>query len=197
VLALEFLLAAGVKPHNLQVVGDSAGGNLALQVLSHMLHPRAGVPEIHLPAPLRGVYLISPWTNLTGDSKSHEENEGRDFLTKACLVDWGSIILAGVPEADRPFIEAVRAPEGWFKGVEALTERLLVTAGGAELLRDDIVVVGEVLKKHHPNVGLVVQQNGLHEDMYLDFVLKEKKLGSLTPLSVEWLAAGFTAEPRA
>jgi hypothetical protein len=56
-------------------------------------------------------------------------------------------------------------------------------------------VVGEAFKKHHPNVELVVQKDGLHEDMYLDFVLGEKKLGSLTPLTVEWLAAGFTAEP--
>ncbi|KAJ6554582.1 Alpha/Beta hydrolase protein [Mycena capillaripes] len=195
--ALEFLLAAGVKPQNLQLAGDSAGGNLILQVLSQILHPRAGVPEIHLPAPFRGAYLISPWTNLSGDSKSHVENEGRDFLSRSVLADWGAMILAGVPETDRAFGEAVRAPEGWFKGADALVERVLITAGGAELLRDDIVAVGDALKKHHPKVELVVQKDGLHEDMFLDFVLNEKKLSSLTPLTVEWLAAGFTAEPSA
>ncbi|KAJ7629996.1 Alpha/Beta hydrolase protein [Mycena polygramma] len=194
-LALDFLTAAGVKPQNLQLVGDSAGGNLILQVLSQMLHPLEGVPEIRLPAPFRGVLLISPWVNLSADSKSHDENEGRDFLTKRPLAAWGAQILAGVPEADRAFVEAVRAPDGWFHGVDGLAERVLITAGGAELLRDDIVVFGEAFKKQHPNTELVVQKDGLHEDMFLDFVLNEKKLSTLTPLTVEWLAAGFKAEP--
>jgi acetyl esterase/lipase len=185
-------MAAGVKPQNLQLAGDSAGGNLILQVLSQILHPRKAVPEIRLPAPLGGVYLISPWTNLSTDSKSHTENDGRDFLSKDALAHWGAQILADVHETDRIFVEAVRAPEWWFKGADALVDRMLITAGGAELLRDDIVVVGEAFKKHHPNVELMVQKDGLHEDVYLDFLLGEKKLGSLTPLTVEWLAAGFT-----
>ncbi|KAJ7042809.1 Alpha/Beta hydrolase protein [Mycena alexandri] len=191
-LGLNFLSNAGVKPQNLQLVGDSAGANLLLQVLSHILHPRSDVPEIRLGAPLRGVLLISPWTNLSADSKSHTENDGRDFLSKAPITLWGAQILADVPEADIAYVETVRAPDGWFQGVDAVVERVLVTAGGAELLRDDVVVVGEVLKKHHPKTELVIQKNGLHEDMYLDFAAGEKKLGSLTPLIVEWLAAGFS-----
>ncbi|KAJ7160970.1 Alpha/Beta hydrolase protein [Mycena filopes] len=195
-LALNFLLDAGVNPQNLQLVGDSAGANLLLQLLSHMLHPRPDVPALRLPAPLRlrGVLLISPWTNLAADSASHAENDGRDFLGKAGLAACGAQILADVPEGDdRVYVEAVRAPEGWFSGVDALVERVLITAGGAELMRDDIVVVGEALKRHHPRTEVVVQKNGLHEDMYLDFAAGEKKLGSLTPLTVAWLAAGFSA----
>ncbi|KAJ7756241.1 Alpha/Beta hydrolase protein [Mycena metata] len=192
-LGLNFLLNAGVKPQNLQLAGDSAGGNLVLQVLSHMLHPYNDVPEIRLDAPLPGALLISPWTNLSGDSESHTENNGRDYISKDPFTLWGAQILADVPEACIAYVEAVRAPEGWFQGVDALVERVLVTAGGAELLRDDVVVVGEALKKHHPKTELVVQKNGLHEDLYLDFAAGEKKLGNLTPLTVEWLAAGFSS----
>ncbi|KAJ7452130.1 Alpha/Beta hydrolase protein [Mycena galericulata] len=193
-LALEFLVSAGVKPQNLQLVGDSAGGNLLVQVLSQLLHPLEAVPEIRLPGPLRGVCLISPWVNLSADSKSHAENDALDFLSARTLAGWGAQILAGVPDADRPFAEAVRAPEGWFAGVDQHVERVLVTAGGAECLRDDIVVFGEAFKKHHPNTELVVQSGGLHEDPFLDFLVNDSKRGSVTPLIVEWLAAGFTAE---
>ncbi|KAJ7456899.1 Alpha/Beta hydrolase protein [Mycena latifolia] len=196
-LGLEFLLAAGVKPQNLQLAGDSAGGNLILQLLSQMLHPRESVPEIHLPAPLRGALLISPWVNLSADSASHKENDGRDFLRAHSIAEWGRIVLADVPESDRPFAEAVRAPTGWFEGADRLVERVLVTAGGAECLRDDIVSFGEALKKQHAKTELVVQPGGLHEDMFIDFMVMEKKVGSLTPLTVEWLAAGFTAETSA
>ncbi|KAJ7756244.1 Alpha/Beta hydrolase protein [Mycena metata] len=190
-LALEFLMVAGVKPQDLQLAGDSAGGNLILQIFSQMLHPRSSVPEIRLPAPLCGACLISPWTSLSADSNSHSECQGLDYLDKVSLKKWGAQILADVPEADRAFAEAVRAPEGWFQGVEGLVDRVLVTGGGAELLRDDIVVVGEMLKKHHPETELVIQTNGLHEDVYVDFAVGEKRLSSLTPLVVEWLAAGF------
>jgi acetyl esterase/lipase len=120
------------------------------------------------------------------------ENDGRDIVRPGTFAAWGAQILADVPETDHAFAEPVRAPEWWFKGVDALVERILITAGGAELLRDDIVAFGEAFKKHHSNAELVVQKDGLHEDMYLDFMLKEKKLSSLTPLTVEWLAAGFT-----
>ncbi|KAJ7153515.1 Alpha/Beta hydrolase protein [Mycena crocata] len=195
-IALEFLLAAGVKPHNLQLVSDSAGANLVVQLLSQMLHPCDGVPEIHLPASIRGVYLISPWTGLTHPSKSHTENDGLDVLNKKSCAKFARAILAGVPETNRVFVDAGLAPEWWFKGVDRVVDRVLITAGSAEILRDDIVSFAEAFKKHHVNAQLVVQKGGLHEDMFLDFLVNEKRVGTLTPLTVEWLAAGFTAEPR-
>ncbi|KAJ7222317.1 Alpha/Beta hydrolase protein [Mycena pura] len=196
-LALDFLFAAGVKPQNLQLVGDSAGGNLILQVLSQVMHPLASVPEIRLPGPLRGAFLISPWVSLSATSKSHTENDGRDIFTRRTLAAWGAEILKDTPPSDNAYVEAVRAPEDWFAGVERLVDRVLISSGGVELLRDDIVAFGEAFKKHHKETELVVQKDGLHEDMYFDFVLGEKKLSSLTPLTVEWLAAGFSAEPSA
>ncbi|KAK7038019.1 Abhydrolase-3 domain-containing protein [Favolaschia claudopus] len=195
VLAVNFLLATGVTPQNLQLAGDSAGGNLVLQVLSHILHPRHGVPTLNLPrpSPLRGMLLLSPYTNLSADSKSHTENDSNDILTQATLRDWGARILADVPDMSRPFAEAVRAPAGWFDGADEVVERVLVTAGSAEILRDDVVAVAGALKKSHKKTELVVQKGGLHEDMFLDFLVGERNVGSLTPLTVEWLAAGFSS----
>ncbi|KAJ7270928.1 Alpha/Beta hydrolase protein [Mycena rebaudengoi] len=183
-LALEFRFKAGVKPQKLQFVGDSAGGNLLLQVLSQFLHPRDAVPKIELSAPIRGALIVSPWVSLTGESKSHFEYDGIDFVGRDALKDWGSIVLSGIPETDRAFGEAAKAPEWWFDGVERLVDRVLITAGSAECLRDDIVVFAEAFKKHHHNVESIVQKDGLHEDFLLDFISNEK-LVSLTPLVVE------------
>ncbi|KAF7297244.1 Abhydrolase-3 domain-containing protein [Mycena indigotica] len=191
-LAVNFLLDAGVKPSNLQIAGDSAGGNLAIQLISHILHPLPSVPRISLSSPIRGVYLISPWTSLSASSPSHKFNDGLDFLTFPTLSSWGAQILEGFPTEHRVFAEAITAPADWFAGAEGVFQRVLVTAGGAELLKDDIVAFHEVFKKHHSQTELVVQPNGLHEDMFLDFMLGEEKVGSLTPLTVEWLAAGFS-----
>ncbi|KAJ7173612.1 Alpha/Beta hydrolase protein [Mycena filopes] len=191
-LGLEFLFAAGVQPQHIQITGDSAGGNLAFQVLSQILHPNPSTPEIRLPAPIRGILAISPWVVLTAESKSFTENDGKDFVTKKTLGGWGAEILDAFPKDAGAFSEAGKAPKEWFAGVDRLVDRVLVTVGTAELMRDDILEFSAVFKEHHANTELVVQKGGLHEDMFLDFNAKEKKLGMLTPLIVEWLAAGFT-----
>ncbi|KAJ7626292.1 hypothetical protein DFH06DRAFT_1339433 [Mycena polygramma] len=171
-LVLQF--AAGVQPQNLQIAGDSAGGNLVLQLLSHALHPCQGVPELRLAAPLRATLLISPGVSLSANSKSHRENDGIDFLTKKVLANWGKQVLSRFPKVDATFSEPMNASDSWFVGAERFVERVLSRPVERSACAE-----------------LVVQKGGLHEDMLLDFNAKETNLGSLTPLIIEWMAAGF------
>ncbi|KAJ7852125.1 Alpha/Beta hydrolase protein [Mycena leptocephala] len=191
-LAMEYFFKAGLRPGNLQIVGDSAGGNLALQLVSQMIHPRDGLPNIRPSAPIRGLCLVSPWASLTADSKSCIEFDGIDTMTRDALRQAGAEILSGFSDDENAFGEPAKASALWFKGVDEVVERVLITAGATECMRDDIVQVSNQLKGHHQNVQLVVQNGGLHDDMFLDFMVKEKKLGTLTPLVVNWFAAGFT-----
>ncbi|KAJ6506142.1 Alpha/Beta hydrolase protein [Mycena vulgaris] len=190
-LALKSLFAGKLLPENLHIIGDSAGANLALQLISQMLHPRDNVPEVRPPSPIGGLCLISPWASLTIDSKSFAEFDGIDTMTPYALGQAGMEILSGFPEADATFAEPAKASEMWFKGVNGLVRRILITAGSNECMRDDILQVGDRLKSHHPTVEVVVQKGGLHDDMFFDFLAKEKNLGTLTPLVVKWLAAGY------
>ncbi|KAJ7257170.1 Alpha/Beta hydrolase protein [Mycena haematopus] len=155
-LGLKFLFSTGVEPKNLQIAGDSAGANLALQL-------------------------------------SNAEFDGIDTMTRRALHEAGAEILSGFnsDSGAAVFAEPAKAPASWFEGVDGLVERVLVTAGAAECMHDDIVQVGERLKRHHPNVELVIQEGGLHDDMFLDFIVKEKKLGTLTRRVVDWLAVGY------
>ncbi|KAK0209926.1 hypothetical protein IW262DRAFT_1281103 [Armillaria fumosa] len=64
--AISTLLTAGAKPHNITLAGTSAGGNLILQLLGHILHPLPSVspvPEVCF----RGVFLMSPWVSMQED----------------------------------------------------------------------------------------------------------------------------------
>ncbi|KAF7297252.1 Abhydrolase-3 domain-containing protein [Mycena indigotica] len=191
-LALNFLFEAGVKPSDLQIVGDSAGGNLTLQILSHILHPLPSVPLISLPAPIQSAMLVSPWISLSASSPSHKSNDGHDFVSLSTMSAWGPQILRDVPAEHRAFAEAVSAPENWFVGAEKVFQHVLISAGGAELLKDDIESFAEAFKKQHNQTEFVVQPNGRHQDMFLDFFVGEKKVGMLTPLTIEWLAARFS-----
>ncbi|PHH66382.1 hypothetical protein CDD81_7437 [Ophiocordyceps australis] len=63
------LLDAGFSPRNIVFGGDSAGGNMALQLMSHLLHPvDAAARRFSLAEPLAGVFLVSPANDMLSAS---------------------------------------------------------------------------------------------------------------------------------
>ncbi|KAF8970925.1 Alpha/Beta hydrolase protein [Flammula alnicola] len=195
-VAVEHVLTSGVHPSNLHIVGDSAGGNLILSLLSHILHPLPGIrPMTPLQAPLRGVYLMSPWVAMKSNAASFKSNTPQEMFSTANVEDYGALFLAHVPsEREIPYAEALRAPDEWFAGLDGVVDRVLMTAGGEELFRDDIIQFSQTLSRVKPNeFTFVVQEGGYHDDPFLDFLVKLPldQLGSLTPLIVHWLAAGI------
>ncbi|KAJ7060457.1 Alpha/Beta hydrolase protein [Mycena amicta] len=188
-LALSFLINSGVSPRNIHIAGDSAGGNLALQLLSHVLHPHPDVPRLTLSQPLRGVYLFSPWAIWSKSSPSWVENAGIDYLPASMMSPDSAIVRStfGVSEQDKAFAEPGLAEVDWFTGLDKCVDQILVAGGSAECMRDDIVKLGSVLQKQHRNVEVFIQHGGLHVDMILDFFAREPKVGSLTRMLVERL----------
>ena len=70
VAGYRWLLSSGIEPKNISVMGDSAGGGMALALAMRIRE--AGEP---LPACL---VCLSPWTDMTGNSKSIAANAERD-----------------------------------------------------------------------------------------------------------------------
>jgi len=68
--AWDYLMLQGYGAGNVIVAGDSAGGNLAL-ILTLLLKQNMRM----LP---KALLLLSPWTDLTGSGKSHQNKEGID-----------------------------------------------------------------------------------------------------------------------
>src|SRR5262245_41397280 len=67
--AYNWLLAGGISPASIALVGDSAGGGLALALLLRLRDHRAPLPA--------SAVLFSPWTDLTGSGASIRENDGK------------------------------------------------------------------------------------------------------------------------
>ncbi|KAF8064377.1 Alpha/Beta hydrolase protein [Lyophyllum atratum] len=194
VRALQHVLGTGCSPQNIQIVGDSAGANLALALLSHMLRPVESVPPLMLASRLRGIYLMSPWVSFTGDTGSHAANDRTDVVGAKTFGYCGRKVSEGVPESLSVYLEGSKAPASWFSGVDGIVDRILVTAGGAECLRDDIVKVADGLANHHDGVSLFVMEGGVHNDPFYDFLVGETNLCSLTPMIVKWVREGFVEE---
>lgn len=188
---MQHILAMGVDPQNIQITGDSAGAGLTMQLISHILHPVPDVPRVVLSSPIRQIYLMSPWISLRSKTGSMLTNDDSDILGIACLTYWGREVLYGLPESQRAYLEPVFAPDAWFEKIRTVVDRVLITAGDAECLRDEITLFAKQISKHHDSTQFVIQKYGVHNDPFLDFLTMESKLGELTPLIVEWFAAGF------
>jgi acetyl esterase/lipase len=193
--AIQHLIKMGAKPENIQIVGDSAGGTLIHEILSHFLHPVEGVPELSLTAPLGGVYMMSPWVRLVDKDRKYvysNDNKG-DVLAGKPINYWGSEVFQNAPKEAIPYLEPNSSPPMWLDGADRCVKRVLISAGGVECLCDEIIkYYQERIHEHHEDVTFVLQANGVHDDPYWDFATQEKDLGELTPRILDWLDENCT-----
>ncbi|KAJ3506309.1 hypothetical protein NLJ89_g6940 [Agrocybe chaxingu] len=195
IAAVKQLLADGIKPENIILTGDSAGGNLVTQLLLHQLHPVEGLQELSTDMKFGGAYMMSPWTDLLprGGVASYKKNAKWDFVAAPKLAYFGRAYLDRVrEEKDLKYIDAHYAPGRWYDGVGNIVDKVLITAGGAESLRDDIVRFADRFGKAHGDTKVVVDKFGVHNDPFLDFYAGEtKQLSELTPIILEWIKEVF------
>lgn len=140
VAAWHALLAEGADPRRCAILGDSAGGGLAL-ALALRLKDEGG--------PLPGaVVAISPWTDLaiTGESC---RNDARDPMLKSdCLEPFAAQYLGGA-DARHPYASPLYGdPRG--------LPPTLIQVGSDEILRDDSVRMAERMRAADCDVTLEV-----------------------------------------
>lgn len=116
------------------ITGDSAGANICVAILSHLLHPSPDVTRLQVKGKLRGVVLISPWLSFDTSWPSMTHNAEKDIDKKEALESWAKQYLNG--KASDNYAEAILAPIEWWRGSQA--ERVLVVAGSDEVFIDSI-----------------------------------------------------------
>lgn len=104
------------------IAGDSAGGNIALGLLGHILHPRADVPKVELSEPLAAAVLISPWISFKTDDDSWKRNATADMLPPEAVYRWRSLFL-GDKQADE-YSEPIRADANFYSGLPQVSSIL-------------------------------------------------------------------------
>ncbi|PLB34107.1 alpha/beta-hydrolase [Aspergillus candidus] len=172
-------------PSNIILAGDSAGANLALAILSHILHAHPHVPPLTLTNPFRGVALLSPWVTFdTKKTQSMQLNRQRDALDTDVLHRWATQFRGSAPTD--PYMEPLSAPEDWWRGLPA--RDVLITAGDDEIFLDDIEEMGRRLQSVHPKTKICVLEDESHNHMILELTLREDR--SETRLAFEkWVCS--------
>lgn len=204
--ALGELLDDGISPSDIIIGGDSAGGNLTVQVMSHLLHPVDDVRRIELQEPLNGIFLVSPWLSTNVHAGSFKENHGRDMISTGAIKALSAAlygkekvaqhrqdILSGNYADANPHETPLEAGEAWLDNLGNLTPRVYVTVGGNEVLRDQGNDLVKLLKRRNVTSEIRHEQA---EDEAHDFILLEgvfNEVGDATNRMKDWFKSAITA----
>jgi len=206
IAAVQHLLDLGVSPSNIIIGGDSAGGNLALQLTSQLLHPHPSLPTLRLPShastgadvkssefpePFGGMLLISPWTEYNADAPSFARNRARDFIPLNSWQVFADIVQQGIVPALHNHLEPGIAPRDWWEGLGLVFPRVLITAGEYEVIVDPIQKFGAVIAEEVKDTTVFVLPGGVHEDFINAFASGEGGRGDDYKLVVSWLSASL------
>ena len=179
----------GFSPSDIVLVGDSAGGNLALALIRYLTEHQ-GSPGVQLPGPPGHLVLLSPWADL---SKSHEtpgssaiKNRTSDYIR---LTDYARMALLGPHKWD--FLEtnryispaSLQASRVSFKDFP----RTFIVAGCAEILYDQIVTLKDRMIKDlgEGKVQFYEAPGAIHD--YLIFNWSEPERSQTLKAISEWL----------
>ncbi|EAU81642.2 alpha/beta hydrolase fold protein [Coprinopsis cinerea okayama7 len=194
-VAVDRLLASGVAPRNLYLIGDSAGANTIIQLISNLLHPNDDLaPTVNLKEAIGGIYLMSPLVKFESTKPSFVNPHAWDIFDRKTVTGWSTGYAARAPDSLRSYFEPSSVPNGWFADLSRVCSRVLVSAGSDELFRDDIVEFFEThLQPTKADTRLEIQDGSVHDDPLYDcfFSASPSKVGALTPIIVDWFKAAL------
>ncbi|KAJ5638906.1 hypothetical protein N7528_001296, partial [Penicillium herquei] len=131
VSAAKYILAQPNRaPETVFLGGDSAGGNLACGVLSHLAHPHPQIEPLAINGQLGGAVMIAPWTLLDSEYADQELYDGGDLISKAVAAPWATAYLAQAPRDN--YTDLSNAPTEWFASFPV--KNVLITSGGNEIM---------------------------------------------------------------
>ena len=174
---LAHILASGVRPRDLVMGGDSAGGNLTAQLVGHILHPHPQAEEVRLDEPLAGVFTVSPLVSTGTNSPSFVRNASIDMLSPATIRKCNENLLDGISVFDTEVSDGKGwamcmdvDTESWFRGLDAVARAVYVTVGVQEVLMDQGVEFAEAIRRGNPgiDVRLEVMKNEAHDWILLE-----------------------------
>ncbi|HLG79362.1 MAG TPA: alpha/beta hydrolase, partial [Ktedonobacteraceae bacterium] len=98
--AYQWLLSIGIAPRRMVVVGDSAGGNLALALL-------LALREVQQPLPALAICLC-PWVDMDSSYQSLSSNEPYDWIERRMVLQWVRWFCQGA-DPQNPLVSPIHA----------------------------------------------------------------------------------------
>jgi epsilon-lactone hydrolase len=142
-----WLLAQGFRPADIVIIGDSAGGGLALATV-------LALRDAHEPLPT-AVVCMSAWADLTHKGKSHSVNARSEVVLRTDVLQEWALYYTDASNLNNPLVSPVY---GDFHGFPPL----LLQVGSNEILLDDSMTVAQKAKAVGVDVTLKVWDDMWH-----------------------------------
>ncbi|KAL2021731.1 hypothetical protein VTK56DRAFT_6674 [Thermocarpiscus australiensis] len=149
VAALRYLLVGkknegglSMRPGDVVLAGDSAGGQLVGALLAHVARPSPYAPPLDVAddGQLSSALFVCPWAGLGVDSASFGRNYGRDYLGARQVDEFKAAWKGKGDEVWADLCAGKGAEEVWRRvfapGSKGLVKKVMVTVGTAEVLLD-------------------------------------------------------------
>jgi len=122
-------------------------------------------------------------------SPSFTSNAYNDIFGVGFFVHLRDLVKPTIPDTYVHYVEPVKAPADWFKGIDKLVSRFFITSGDNEVLRDDIKKFSDDLIAVHGNATLTNIPIGTHNEPYGTLVAGEPAVGEWPTKIADWIAA--------
>lgn len=175
IAALDHILGQGISPRDLVIGGDSAGGNLAVQLLHHLTYTESAPQLLELKAAqFAGFFLVSPWVSGHVDTVSFRENGLVDMLSASIVSQSQTHALGDVKESELKEHPALPLDGDltWMGNIKHVTESIYITCGYEEVFRDSVMSFHEAVRRRNPDleVNLEVGSHEVHDWILLEGV---------------------------
>lgn len=159
VFSYRWLLSQGVQPKEIVLMGDSAGGGLALALLLRLKAEGGPMPA--------AAALLSPWVDLTCRGESFTTNEPFDYLHQEHLLQGASLYLGS---AD-PLHPHASPLSGDLRGLPPL----LIQVGDAEVLLSQGLRLAQKANDAHLEVRCEVAPGMFHDWQLFGYLFEESR----------------------
>ena len=148
ITAWNYLMLQGYGAEDVIIAGDSAGGNLALEICLKLKSQQRMLPK--------ALILLSPWTDMTVTSETYITHQKLDpMLTK----DYVKAVRGAYAGADADFASPEYSPLfGDLRGFP----KTLIQVGTHEILLGDSTNLAQRMKEQEVAVSLEICENGWH-----------------------------------
>lgn len=186
---LSYLLIDGGKsPSDIMIAGDSAGGNLAISLLSHLLHPHFDIPRLQLQTPLRACVLYSPWVSFDTSHPSFERNAQKDSLVPNMLRRFAGMYLGeidgetdpGIVSGGNNYSEPLLSNASWWRGLHGIVSNIWIYAGEDEIFVDSLRDFGAKLCEGWRDGG------GVEGHVILNIVRQDAHIGPIMDVMLQY-----------
>lgn len=160
--ALSEIFNAGFSAKDIIVGGDSAGGNLTMQLLHHLANPHAQVARIVLQEPLSAAFLISPWLGMDTSGASFREHDRHDMISMDILHSLDVEIRPPRRWASRngnDWADPFEWKGPWTNKLGSVIGKLYITVGDREILADHGKMMAKTVSAMQIGVEVTLESN--------------------------------------